>query len=89
MLKEIFNKTVQAGEDVYYGIMMTSMSANRKLRLNLWGGMGTALGVAGVLTNDMQAVGLSVASLGATAFCFGEAGARLRKDAAAAPQLKL
>ena len=89
MLKKVFNKTVQAGEDVYYGIMMTSMSANRKLRLNLWGGMGAALGVAGVLTNDMQAVSLSVATLGSTAFCFGEAGANLRKNAAAAPQPKL
>lgn len=89
MLKDIFNKTVQAGEDVYYGMMLPTMAASRKMRLNLWGGLGVALGVAGVATNDMQAIGLSVASLASTAFCFGEAGSRLRKAAEATPQPKL
>ncbi len=89
MLKDIFNKAKQAGEDAYYGMMLPTMEASRKLRLNLWGGLGAALGVAGVVTNDVQAVGLSVATLASTAFCFGEAGSRLRKAAAAAPQPKL
>ena len=88
MLNDIFNKTAQAGEDVYYGLMLESMSAGRKLRMNLWGGMGAALGVVGLTTGDVSAVFLSAASLASTAFCLGEAGARIRKGATSpAPEL--
>lgn len=88
MLKTVFNKAVEMGENVAYGVMFETMSAQRKLRLNLWGGFGVVLGAGGLVAGDGLAVALSSCMVAGTAMAFGEAGSRLR-PVDAAPQPKL
>jgi len=78
MLKKIFNATVQAGEDAYYGMMLTGMSTGRRIRTNLYGGVGAALGVAGVLTADPVAAAIGSVMVASSALSFWDAGARIR-----------
>ena len=78
MLKKIFNGAVQAGEDAYYGMILSGMSTGRRIRTNLYGGAGVALGVAGTLTGDPVAVALGAVMVGSSALSFWEAGNRIR-----------
>lgn len=83
MLKSAFNKTAQFCEDAAYGVMLESMSAGRKLRLNLWSGLAAGVGLTGALTDDVGAVVLSAGLLLGSAAAFADAGQRIRQ---AAPQ---
>lgn len=88
MLKSAFNKAVEWGENVYYGVMLDSMGPQRKLRLNLWGGVGVAVGTCGLLAGDGEAVAIAAGVVAGTALAFGEAGARVH-HAAATPRPEL
>lgn len=79
MLKKIFNTAVQAGEDAYYGMMLTGMSNSRRIRTNLYGGAGAGISLVGLMTANPVAALVGTAMVASSALSFWEAGVRIRE----------